>query len=509
MVLHDTGALSAETLVAAREIDAEFSWRELLRRKIRHVRVAGAEIHARSNASSQLSLANLIGPTTAQAQPRPPFWIGALEVDGRVKCEPIAGVAASGCDWPLTIHMTMSGDQTDPARKFRAMLGDLKPESAFVLTVENLEAPGAGKPIRLGKLGVRNANFSVEAGALRTIVPSLPLAISGKIGLRIPKLVTAGTLYPAESGRNRRISGLLDFEGVQLRLPGKSAPIFSVEDLSGGGARFNTALPMDASSRVHSFQLTGRGLSAAVDAATLRGYFAKLPADVDGLFTATLDVFHIVGSVEADRSGVPHLATYVKLNDLAVQSPGGGKHAMGLELLDLSGTLDAPIGPNPLAGLAVHDGLTRCTALSIRENRVNNLDVAWQLDGPKLALGRFSAEVFDGTLTGAPAFDLATHQMANGDFQIKSIDVHKALANVSPEHLDAVGKATGAAHLALSAKGELSGVVDLSFDGPGTLRVGQIDEVKQMLVGNFGLDLANLAMHDLEHYPFRQGALHL
>ncbi|HYL59917.1 MAG TPA: hypothetical protein VEU51_13695, partial [Candidatus Acidoferrales bacterium] len=47
------------------------------------------------------------------------------------------------------------------------------------------------------------------------------------------------------------------------------------------------------------------------------------------------------------------------------------------------------------------------------------------------------------------------------------------------------------------------------FDGPGTLRVGQIDEVKQMLVGNFGLDLANLAMHDLEHYPFRQGALHL
>ena len=93
--------------------------------------------------------------------------------------------------------------------------------------------------------------------------------------------------------------------------------------------------------------------------------------------------------------------------------------------------------------------------------------------------------------------------------QIKAIDVHKALANASPEHMDAVGTASGSVHLALRPERALSGNVDLTFDGPGTLRIGQIDEVKQMLVGNFGLDMANLAMHDLEHYPFREGTMHL
>jgi len=63
--------------------------------------------------------------------------------------------------------------------------------------------------------------------------------------------------------------------------------------------------------------------------------------------------------------------------------------------------------------------------------------------------------------------------------------------------------------LVLSTEGEVSGSVDLAFDGPGILRIGEIEEVKQMLVGNFGLDLANLAMRDLKHYPFKEGRLYL
>src|SRR5260370_38415577 len=58
-------------------------------------------------------------------------------------------------------------------------------------------------------------------------------------------------------------------------------------------------------------------------------------------------------------------------------------------------------------------------------------------------------------------------------------------------------------------QGELSGRVDLAFDGPGLLKIGEIEEVKQMLIGNFGLDMANLAMHDLRHFPFKQGSLQL
>jgi hypothetical protein len=93
--------------------------------------------------------------------------------------------------------------------------------------------------------------------------------------------------------------------------------------------------------------------------------------------------------------------------------------------------------------------------------------------------------------------------------QIKSINIHEALANLSPEHLDAEGNVSGFLHLVLSKEGELSGYVDLTFDGPGVLRIGEIEEVKRMLVGNFGLDLANLAMRDLKHYPFKEGKLYL
>jgi hypothetical protein len=507
LVLHDTGALSVQTLVAASEIDAEFSWRELLRRKLRHVHVAGAQVHARSNASSQLSLANLLGPTTGQTRARAPLWIGDLDVEGRISCEPIAGVAASGCDWPMAIQMTMSGEAANPARQLHVRLGDPARASAFSLSVD-VEAPGAGKPIKLGKLAVRQASFSVDAAALRAIVPTLPPVIVGRIGLSISTLMAAGTANLDVPPGDRRVTGLVEFDGVQLRVPGKSTAIFSVEDAS-GGAKFNTSLPMGPSSTVHSFQLTGRSLSATVEAATIRSYVAKLPTDLDGPFNATLGGFHIVGRVEANGRPLPDLTAEVGLGDLAVHSSAAGKHAMAVEHLELSGQVDAPIGPNPIAALGVRNGIVRCTTLSMGENRVNNLDVNWAVDGPKLTIGRLSAEIFDGTLTGAPSIDLATHEMSHGDFQIKSVDVHKLLANVSPEHLDAVGKATGAAHLALTSKGELSGVIDLAFDGPGTLRIGQIDEIKQMLVGNFGLDLANLAMHDLEHYPFREGALHL
>ena len=48
----------------------------------------------------------------------------------------------------------------------------------------------------------------------------------------------------------------------------------------------------------------------------------------------------------------------------------------------------------------------------------------------------------------------------------------------------------------------------LDFEGPGMLRIGEIEEVRRMLVGNFGLDLANLALDDLKRYPFKEGRLY-
>ena len=51
--------------------------------------------------------------------------------------------------------------------------------------------------------------------------------------------------------------------------------------------------------------------------------------------------------------------------------------------------------------------------------------------------------------------------------------------------------------------------MDLAFDAPGILRIGEIEEVKQMLVGNVGLALASLALDDLKRYPFKEGRLYL
>ena len=41
----------------------------------------------------------------------------------------------------------------------------------------------------------------------------------------------------------------------------------------------------------------------------------------------------------------------------------------------------------------------------------------------------------------------------------------------------------------------------LDFEGPGTLKIGEIEEVRRMLVGNFGFDLAALGCYlaRLEH----------
>ena len=140
---------------------------------------------------------------------------------------------------------------------------------------------------------------------------------------------------------------------------------------------------------------------------------------------------------------------------------------------------------------------------------MNNLDAAWRLDGHTLMTDRFAAQIFGGHLSGMLAWDLVTHAMPQCDFQMKSINMHAALANISPEHLDTEGDASGFLHLVLSAEGELSGALDLAFDGPGILRIGEIEEVKRMLVGNVGLDLATRALHDLQQYPFQEGRLHL
>jgi hypothetical protein len=199
----------------------------------------------------------------------------------------------------------------------------------------------------------------------------------------------------------------------------------------------------------------------------------------------------------------------MRVQALSVRVPNEGKPAFTIEGLTAAGTVESPIDRWAPAALKVHDGVMQCASLTYGANAVYKLDASWRIEDNLLKADRFNAQIFDGTISGSPALNLVTHEMPPSDFQIKSINAHQALANISPQHVDAEGNATGSLHMMLSKDRELTGHVDLAFDGPGILRIGQIEEVKQMLAGNFGLDMANLAMHDLEHYPFKEGRLYL
>jgi hypothetical protein len=87
--------------------------------------------------------------------------------------------------------------------------------------------------------------------------------------------------------------------------------------------------------------------------------------------------------------------------------------------------------------------------------------------------------------------------------------MHRVLANVSPEHLDAEGRASGAVTVAAGDRDDLSGRVELAFDGPGILRIGEIQQVREMLAARLGPDLAERVLADLRHYPFRTATFQL
>ncbi len=145
LVLRDTGALAGEPLITAGEVDASFGWRDLLAgRKIARIRVADVRIYARSNASSQLSLLDLFfGRTTKPNRATLPMWVDAVEVDGIIHREPVAGFVAGTSDWPLKFRMTMSGDRINPSRRLSVSVGDEKHLADFGLSAEAEMQPTA------------------------------------------------------------------------------------------------------------------------------------------------------------------------------------------------------------------------------------------------------------------------------------------------------------------------------------------------------------------------------
>ena len=516
LVLHDTGALGAQPLITVSAINATFGWRDLLAgRKLRRIRVADARIYARSNASSQLSLLDLFfGRTNKPNRATLPIWADEIDVDGIVHREPFEGFASGTAEWPLKFQITMFGDRGNPSRRIMLSVGSERHTTDFgVSAVAETNPTAGGTRVLLRSLTAQHGALAIEADALREFVAKLPREMKGRIDASIASLSASGELDILDPSAapmpGPRLFASLAFAGVRVRAPAKSHSVLSLDDLS-GAIKVDTPIPPGAATSITIDRLKLVNAGGSLDADTVRGYTTKVPVGLHGLVESKIGSLSVSGRVK----GIGAKATMgfsgdINMQDLSVHSPPGAEPAITLDGLTVAGRVETPLDRWAPASVKVDAGHTRWATLSYGDNAVTNFDASWRIDNHLLSTDHVAAQIFDGTITGAPSFDLVTHAIDHCDLQLKSIDVHKALTNVSPEHLDAVATASGLIHLAMSPARDLSGNVDLAFDGPGTLRIGQIDEVKQMLVGNFGLDMANLAMHDLERYPFREGTMHL
>jgi hypothetical protein len=367
---------------------------------------------------------------------------------------------------------------------------------------------GPGTAVTVERLQARDVMASIEADTVRHYVATLPPELQGRIETGLGNLSASGKLNLQQPANHDHLAGSLAFSSLRVRIPGSPQMMVSLDDLE-GAASINTNLPPETEAAITIKRVQVKNTNASIEADILRRYIEKLPASLHGRIEANLELLDASGLI---GSGAKHPMSFrgnIRLHNLSSHLPAGAKNAFSLNRLTAAASVDSRLDRWDPTALRVHNGVTQWSNLRYGDNAVNNFDASWRIESQMFTIDRLAAQTFDGDISGSPQWDLVTHAMPRCDFQITSIDMHAALANISPAHLDAEGKASGSLYMTLSKEGELSGHVDLAFDGPGILRIGQIEEVKQMLAGNFGADMANLAMHDLAHYPFKEGKLHL
>ena len=353
-----------------------------------------------------------------------------------------------------------------------------------------------------------HSTLSVDADALRLHVTKLPREISGRIEVSIGKLTTSGELSSRGSLGEQRFAASVTISGARIHVPGNAKSLLDIGDLS-GGAKVDTPLPLGKGTTITIDGFKTRNVTAAIDSDAIRRYVSNLPSDLHGPVNANLDEFDLAGSAASapDQSDGARGIWNVRVQNLTARSSAIGAHTFFLDRFNATGIVESPLLQWTPASATVRGGVTGFASFTYGKNSLTNFDATWHDDGRVIACQRCSLEIFGGRVSGSPTFDLTSHEMPECDLEVRALDVHRALANLSPRYIDAEGNVSGELHLGFSKVGELFGRVELAFDGPGLLKIGEIEEVKQMLIGNFGLDMANLAMHDLRHFPFQQGSL--
>src|SRR4029077_6098391 len=116
----------------------------------------------------------------------------------------------------------------------------------------------------------------------------------------------------------------------------------------------------------------------------------------------------------------------VRIQDLSIASAPDQQHSFALDLLTVAGNIDAPLDRWSPEALKARDGVLKFAALTYGNNTVNDFDASWKIDGHLLSADHFTAKMFAGSISDAPAFDLVTLAMPARDFRIQNIDMHQA-----------------------------------------------------------------------------------
>jgi hypothetical protein len=365
-----------------------------------------------------------------------------------------------------------------------------------------------GTLITIERLQAQNAKASSETDVLRRFVATLPPELHGRIETGLVNFSTSSALELGFPAKPDHLAGHINFSGLEMCLAGDPNISLSVKDLA-GAATIASDLPLMKETLITITQLHTGHSDATVNVDIWRQYARKLPNFPHGSIHADFGALDIAGTIKSGKRNAMSFSGVVTLHDFDVHSSASSQSEFALDRLVTQANVDTRLDRWEPAAFSVHDGTTRWAKLSYGGRVVDDMEAAWHADGAILTFDRIAAKLFGGMISGAPRWDLAAGAIQGFDLKIRGIDAHQALANVAPARLDADGLVSGILHLALNPSGELSGHADLSFDGPGILRIGQIEELQRVLAGNFGVEMTNLAMHDLEHYPFRQGNLHL
>jgi hypothetical protein len=329
----------------------------------------------------------------------------------------------------------------------------------------------------------------------------------GRIESGLAKLSASGAIDLSLPAKRGRLTGSIAFSGLHMRTAGDPKMTMRIDDLM-GAVRMESGLPMTNDAVITIKRLHAGRTDASIDGDRLRRLIRKVPALPHGSFVAGFETLDVAGAIRPGKQNAMGFGGNLALRDFGMRSSPGDQQFV-LDRLTTQANVALRLDRWEPAALEVRGGMTQWAEFSYGGNAIKNVESAWHADGTMLTFDRISAQIFGGEISGAPRIDLADKALQGLDLRINSIDAHQALVNVSPAHLDAEGVVSGVLHVASSGEGDLSGHADLSFDRPGVLRVGQIDELQRMLAGSFGAEMAGMAMHDLEHYPFKEGTLHL